>query len=276
MTQTPQSPRDWQKDIEMCDAVKDSKWLTLESSATAVWQRGGLMSTIWEGPDAEALQQHKEALPYWLQEFAIWKGKAYEAEVKVAAEKVREDAAEDRIKELERELNSKKQLLRETDQSRTEVREMYRSVCDAAQEYKDSLELAEDREQRLKEAMELAIRDGNKYENPYESLITLQSVLSTLYPDTPAQPVEEKLPEWTKVKSREDGMIYTIHDATETNNQFGYGVYRYRVKERLDTGFALHKKWFDVIADTTKGVGQDGRTLDTPAPKEGIPDASLD
>ncbi|HBS44697.1 MAG TPA: hypothetical protein DEA91_10010, partial [Paenibacillus sp.] len=32
--------------------------------------------------------------------------------------------------------------------------------------------------------------------------------------------------------------------------QFGYGVYRYRLKERLDTGFALYKKWFDVIADT--------------------------
>ncbi|MEK3838669.1 hypothetical protein [Paenibacillus sp. FSL R7-0128] len=66
MTQTPS--RDWQKDMEMCEAVKDSKWLTLESSATAVWQRGGLMSTIWEGIDAEALQEHKTALPYWLQE----------------------------------------------------------------------------------------------------------------------------------------------------------------------------------------------------------------
>ncbi|MEC0170846.1 hypothetical protein [Paenibacillus graminis] len=50
---------------------------------------------------------------------------------------------------------------------------------------------AEAREQRLKEAIELAIKDGNKYENPYESLITLQSILRTLYPDTPA-PISEE------------------------------------------------------------------------------------
>lgn len=58
---------------------------------------------------------------------------------------------------------------------------------------------------------------------------------------------EARLPEGTKVKSNEDDQIYTIHDSTWTNNQFGYGVYRYRVKERLDKGFALHKKWFEVI-----------------------------
>jgi hypothetical protein len=60
--------------------------------------------------------------------------------------------------------------------------------------------------------------------------------------------VEERLVEGTKVISKEDGLTYTIHDSTETNNMFGYGIYRYRVKERLDTGFALYKKWFIVAS----------------------------
>jgi hypothetical protein len=58
---------------------------------------------------------------------------------------------------------------------------------------------------------------------------------------------EKRLPEWTKVTSKEDGKVYTIHDSTETNNMFGYGVYRYSLKETLGTGFALYKKWFDVM-----------------------------
>lgn len=58
---------------------------------------------------------------------------------------------------------------------------------------------------------------------------------------------EEKLTEGTKVRSLEDGKVYTIHEATETNNMFGYGVYRYSLKETLGTGFALYKKWFEVI-----------------------------
>ncbi|MEK3717942.1 hypothetical protein [Paenibacillus sp. FSL R7-0333] len=208
MTQTP---RDWQKDMEMCERVKDAEWLILDHTSAAYWQRGGLMSTIWEGVDAEALQQHKAALPYWLQEAKVYK-QSYEATLtQYTAEKARADAAEAR-------------------------------------------------EQQLKEAAQLAVNDLELWNDKILAakvvLGQLQRMLSTLYPDTPAQPVEEKLPEWTKVKSREDGMIYTIHDATETNNQFGYGIYRYRVKERLDTGFALHKKWFDVISDT-------------PAPKEG-------
>ncbi|WP_405173782.1 hypothetical protein [Paenibacillus sp. FSL H8-0260] len=116
---------------------------------------------------------------------------------------------------------------------------------------------AEEREQQLKAFVE-KLREENSAHDFYYGGIheECNDILSTLYPDTPAQLSEEKLPEWTKVKSREDGQIYTIHDATETNNQFGYGIYRYRVKERLDTGFALHKKWFDVISDN-------------PAPKEG-------
>jgi hypothetical protein len=111
----------------------------------------------------------------------------------------------------------------------------------------------------------------------WTAIMGVSQNLTTLYPDTPA---EERLPEWTKVKSREDGLTYTIHDATATNNQFGYGVYRYRLKERLDTGFALYKKWFDVIADTPaptdpnavleqNGIDPTGWTWHTPAPKEG-------
>ncbi|OMD34796.1 hypothetical protein [Paenibacillus odorifer] len=165
-----------------------------------------------------------EALPYWLQEakrlqesldiahmayeglqedcvsrgeYASLLGKLTTMTVYRNTEKDRADAAEARINKLERELNSKKQLLRETDQSRTEVREMYRSVCDTAQEYKDNLELAEAREQRLKKTWQ-QLREivstnatGGRGEdiNDYDIMLNIMDDLlnlSTLYPDTPA------------------------------------------------------------------------------------------
>lgn len=49
------------------------------------------------------------------------------------------------------------------------------------------LKAAEGREQRLKEAIQGAL----KHDNPYEALDILESILSTLYPDTPAPTGEE-------------------------------------------------------------------------------------
>lgn len=155
MTQTPS--RDWQKDMEMCEAVKDSKWLTLESSATAVWQRGGLMSTIWEGPDAEALQQYKEALPYWLQEAKTLQ--------EIASGRGREAL---RLSKLLGDLND--------DLTATEAR----------------ADEAEAREQRLKEELEGALRFIGRTEHIPEETVAgfirahFSQALSTLYPDTPA------------------------------------------------------------------------------------------
>lgn len=59
--------------------------------------------------------------------------------------------------------------------------------------------------------------------------------------------LEKRLPEGTKILSKEDGNIYTVHESRETNNQFGYGIYFYRVKERLSDGFGLYKKWFELV-----------------------------
>lgn len=57
-----------------------------------------------------------------------------------------------------------------------------KKICEMHENEEDRAEKAEKREQKLKEAVEIAIRDGGKYENPYESLIYLQSVLASLYP----------------------------------------------------------------------------------------------
>ena len=50
----------------------------------------------------------------------------------------------------------------------------------------------------------------------------------------------EPLPEGTIVKDRREGSILTVSHAHETNNQFGYGKYLYRFKERLMSGFGLY------------------------------------
>lgn len=55
----------------------------------------------------------------------------------------------------------------------------------------------------------------------------------------------EPLPEGTLVFDK-DGQNYTIAYALETNNQFGYGKYLYRMKERLDTGFGLYLREFTI------------------------------
>jgi hypothetical protein len=58
---------------------------------------------------------------------------------------------------------------------------------------------------------------------------------------------EERLPNGTKVKEISTNEVFTIVDAIETNNQFGYGVYLYRFEGKLDTGFGLYRKEIGVI-----------------------------
>ncbi|MNT58457.1 hypothetical protein D3C72_1958920 [compost metagenome] len=65
MTQTPS--RDWQKDMEMCEALEGEVWEALIDD-TVIWRRGGVASTIWGKEQINYLQQHRLALPYWLQE----------------------------------------------------------------------------------------------------------------------------------------------------------------------------------------------------------------
>jgi hypothetical protein len=59
--------------------------------------------------------------------------------------------------------------------------------------------------------------------------------------------MEERVPNKTRVKNLWTNEIYTIVDALETNNQWGYGVYLYRFEGRLATGFGLYKNEFEVL-----------------------------
>jgi hypothetical protein len=175
MTQTPS--RDWQKDMEMCEAATRGPWKVFKGVVET------LIGTAYDHPqmkgpdsivghaisahghyvyirenDATLLAVARTALPYWLQEAKTLQ--------EIASGRGREAL---RLSKLLGDLNDE---------------------LTASEERAD---IAEAREQRLKEAIELAIRDGGKYENPYESLITLQSFLSTLYPDTSAPTPKEDL-----------------------------------------------------------------------------------
>jgi len=203
MTQTPQPPRDWQKDMEMCEKVKDSKWLTLESSATAVWQRGGLMSTIWEGVDAEALQQYKAALPYWLQEAKKWRER-YEQrptfELLEAAQALyehhnaRADEAEKQTKVYKQSYEGTLTAWESEKARAAAAEEEVRYQKGVTEDYAKGYRLqelraiaAEAREQRLKDAVK-TIKELSKWDGISQYLdrcyIEARDVLATIYPDT--------------------------------------------------------------------------------------------
>ena len=57
---------------------------------------------------------------------------------------------------------------------------------------------------------------------------------------------EERIPNKTKVIEKRTGKKYTIIDAIETNNRFGYGVYLYQLKEKR-TGFGLYESEFNIL-----------------------------
>ncbi|ASA20925.1 hypothetical protein [Paenibacillus donghaensis] len=161
MTQTP---RDWQKDMEMCEAATRGPWKvfkgvseTLIGTAYDHTQMKGPDSIVGHAisahgdyvyireNDAKLLAEARTALPYWLQEAKIYK-QSYEATLTAyTAEKARAEAAEAR-------------------------------------------------EQRLKEAIENALKWTwcSSEANMSEIDTVLNDILSTLYPDTPAPTGEER------------------------------------------------------------------------------------
>jgi hypothetical protein len=58
---------------------------------------------------------------------------------------------------------------------------------------------------------------------------------------------EERVPNGTFIREHDTKRIYKIVDAIETNNQFGYGVYLYRLEGTTHTGFGLYRKEFDIM-----------------------------
>lgn len=62
--------------------------------------------------------------------------------------------------------------------------------------------------------------------------------------------MEQRVPNGIRIKDIYTNEIYKIVDAIETNNQWGYGVYLYRVEGKLDTGFGLYRKEFEIVKDT--------------------------
>lgn len=72
MTQTP---RDWQKDMEMCEAATEGPWYSVkaETASTPGWynvlSNTNIISELIESEaNAKLMAESHEALPYWLQE----------------------------------------------------------------------------------------------------------------------------------------------------------------------------------------------------------------
>lgn len=173
MTQTP---REWKKDMEMCEAATPGPWTDEENES--MWMLfGGHMGAMqlikapkrstpfaeyWpEAEDALFIKESRTAMPHWLQEAKRLEGLNESCKANFEYQKARADAAEAR-------------------------------------------------EQRLKEAAELllfmfrfdpekgrAYINFGDYEQPLEdddnsAYIAASSIFSTLYPDTPA-PTKEDL-----------------------------------------------------------------------------------
>ncbi|WP_211750100.1 hypothetical protein [Paenibacillus sp. Marseille-Q4541] len=141
--------RDWQKDMKICEEAKTN----------------GLMDGLaFMLPDIGI---------HWLQQFAEWKAKAYELEVR----------NHEMLKVLER-------IKLEIDEFRNYIdievcenaEDQVRAFNEILKAERERADRAEHNEQKLKEAIGAAIRDGGKWENTYQSLIDLQEVIDFHYP----------------------------------------------------------------------------------------------
>lgn len=88
--------RDWQEDMKMCEKASPEPWRV--EQLEYMGNRGmiqetvidGVTSEIYNEEDARFIAEAREALPHWLQQYAVWKAKAYEAEVKAHEAESRE------------------------------------------------------------------------------------------------------------------------------------------------------------------------------------------
>ncbi|WP_438498045.1 hypothetical protein [Paenibacillus sp. IHBB 3054] len=165
MTQTP---RDWQKDMDMCKAQEGDQWYNngnrLEEYDRLTEEGCRPIAEFEREEEAAFAAECREALPYWLQEAKIYQ-QSYEATLThYTAEKARADDAE---------------IWRD---------KAYNKVGHQAQEIlelRTALRESEAREQRLKKLLE-KIDDETRDE---WIGVMIKELLSTLYPDTPAQEV---------------------------------------------------------------------------------------
>lgn len=78
--------RDWQEDMKMCEKASPEPWRV--EQLEYMGNRGmiqetvidGVTSEIYNEEDARFISEARQALPYWLQQYAVWKVKAHEAE----------------------------------------------------------------------------------------------------------------------------------------------------------------------------------------------------
>ncbi len=95
------------------------------------------MYTLYHSRKDRFFLNAPEALPHWLKEAVEWKARAYEAEVKGAAEKERADTAEETLR-------------KQTEETAHWICK-YQADASRFQEQKKELAAAEERERRLKE-----------------------------------------------------------------------------------------------------------------------------
>lgn len=95
--------RDWQEDMKMCEKASPEPWSV--DQLEYMGNRGmvqetvidGVTSEIYNEEDARFISEARQALPYWLQQYAVWKVKAHEAEFR---EKKLREALETAIPEV--------------------------------------------------------------------------------------------------------------------------------------------------------------------------------
>lgn len=171
MTQTPQSPRDWQKDMQRVKDAHHARTCVNQPFPRLAWQE--MLPDPWE-----------DVVEHWLQEAKKWRER-YEQrptfELLEAAQSLYEHH------------NSRAAAAEEECRYQKGVTEDYAKGY-RLQELRATA--AEAREQRLKVAIECAIEEYGLWKDKgraVEVMITeLKRELSTLYPDTPAPTFKEE------------------------------------------------------------------------------------
>lgn len=64
--------RDWLKDMELCEKYSDEIWSALPDGSLFI-RKGNQLTTYWDSGRENAVKEYRQALPYWLQQYAAEK-----------------------------------------------------------------------------------------------------------------------------------------------------------------------------------------------------------
>lgn len=183
--------RDWHKDMELCERYAEEKWAALPDGSLYN-RRGNQLTTYWDSCRESAINEYRQALPHWLQQYAAEKERA---------DNLQEDLTDLEHRYLHLEEHSLKQKFKlEEEKQRADIAELayqgladdgvsrgeYESLLDKHSSMTKAYRAAEAREKKLREAIKEAIDTWESldvFDDPLDAVEKMIAILQPFYPD---------------------------------------------------------------------------------------------